>query len=345
MEIEDRRGAGAMVLAAGLGSRLRPLTTDLPKPCVPFLNEPLLFRSLRVIGKLGYDQVVVNTAYQSDAMKRVCESAPPELPSIVLSQEETRLGTGGGVALAARYFAENQPILLLNGDVVSGMDLGLLLQTHRESKAWATLAVFRNRNFPDELHKVVSDDVGRVLSIADVDTNRKHKGDPAFKAIYTGTMVMSPDFIASLPKEGEACLKEDGFWPGLLKGKDIRAVEMPAYWSDIGTPKRYLETHKEWMLEPGFSPGDDYFPIEKHVHVHESAQVGVGVSFKGPTLVGPNVVIGDHARLEGMVCLGENCVVPARTTLDHVVCWSGIELPEGHHEFSVFWDGGSLSVK
>lgn len=334
-----RGDARGMVLGAGLGSRLRPLTSHLPKPCVPFLNEPLLFRSLRILGDLGMEEVVVNTAYQSSVMERMCAAAPSGLPSVTLSVEEVRLGTGGGVANASPLFLHGSPIVLMNGDVVTDLDVGALLEAHLESGAWATLAVFEDERFPASLHKVQFDATGRVVELDRV-RDSSLEGPGVSRGIYTGTLVMSPEFVASLPTHGgESCLKVDGFWPTLRRGGFLNVFQTKGYWSDIGTPARYLETHVE-SLEAGMKPGGEGYVERAHgMWVHESARIDSHALLDGPMVIGPDVVIDAHAVLRPGVCLGAGVHVREHTILEHVVAWDGTVIGESLQDAIVWNDG------
>ncbi len=236
----------AMILGAGLGSRLRPLTLGRPKPCVPFMGEPLLYRGLRQMGRAGIEEVVVNTCYLPDVLEALVRTSPPGLPRVLLSREEEMLGTGGGIRKAFEDFGSGEEILVVNGDVVMNLDVAQLLNRHKSVGAEITLVTVERPELGEALHKVHYGNSGSVQAVDGV-SHSQVAGGPFRKGIYTGAAVLGRGVIERIPTPGYACLKEEGFWPALRSGLPVQAMEVDSYWSDIGTPERYLATHWEWF--------------------------------------------------------------------------------------------------
>ena len=334
----------AMILAAGLGTRLRPLTQALPKPCVPFLNAPLLYRSLDQLQRAGHGKVVVNGAYRREVLAATLAALSSHDAELFLSEEEECLGTAGGVVNASRFFETSSSILLLNGDVLTELDLEAFMHAHDGEGAYASLALFESPELPAALHKVGYDAEGNVTSVDGVLATGP-VGPEVGRGIYTGVLGMSPEFLKDLPEESPACLKEDGFWPALREGKLLKARFGVRHWADIGTPEAYLEAHFHSLLRSGEEMcSHGYVSRGSGVWIHEHAQVHRDVQMEGPVLVGAHTVIHEGVVLSDGVCLGSEVQVPAGTRLAHSVVWDRQSVPATGLVDSIQFHGGTVQV-
>ena len=310
-----------MILAAGLGSRLRPLTAHIPKPCVPFLGEPLIERSLRRVQEYGAIEAVVNGSYQVEELENTLRDTRVEGLHVHLSKEEVRLGTGGGIARARQYIEEESEVLIINGDVVSSMDLAALLRAHRSNGAWMTLAVTLRPDLSDTIHKIVFDDSGAVLEVDGVHAATSNSVEMR-RGIYTGTVVLSSEALQQLPEGREACLKEEGFWPALRQGRNLRVWRTQSFWEDIGTPQSYLAAQFQALNTPELIP-PGYTRMGPHQYVHPLAQIGENVSLDGPCLIGPGAKVDSGAHLNGPIVMGRNSRIATCVQVSRIVLWEG----------------------
>lgn len=282
-----------MVLAAGLGTRLRPLTDELPKPLVPVGDRPVLAHIAELLHRVGVERLVVNTHHRADAFTPQLLGLLP-VPCRVL-HEPTILGTAGGVANAREALGEGD-VLVCNGDILADVDLPRLLAEHRRSGAVATLAVCAPTGAA-ERGTVGLDRVGRVVRL-----RQERYGEERSSADFVGIQVVAPELRRRLPPSG--CLVGDGYQPALRAGLEVRAVDAAAAWQDIGNLQGYLRANLTWLARHG---GPRF--------VAASAQVAPAVDVR-------RSLVGSEARVEGTGVLRECVVWPgavARAPLERAV--------------------------
>jgi mannose-1-phosphate guanylyltransferase len=220
----------AMILAAGLGTRLRPLTDELPKPLVPVGDAPALAQIQRRLAAHGVDRVLVNTHHLASAF--AARSWP--LPTEIL-HEPRILGTAGGVANARPRLDPEQPLLVWNGDILAEVDVSSLLDALPGAVASWCVAPR-----PPGQGTVGLDGRGRVVRLRQVDLGGEVRGGD-----FLGVQALSPGLLRSLPPEG--CLVGDALAPMLERGAVIQAVEHRGPWEDIGSLPSYLEANLRWL--------------------------------------------------------------------------------------------------
>jgi len=295
-----------MVFCAGLGTRLRPLTSLLPKPACPILDRPLCWYDLALLAGAGVRDVVINTHLLPEQMAQAARSGAAKVGlSIEISHEPELLETGGGLKKAEPLLG-HETFFLLNGDIVFDVDLPTALAAHQRAGAVATMVV--RRMPPGAPYRPVHvDAAGRVVRIA---------GDapPPLGTtpwLFTGVHVLEPEIFGRLPT-GPSGLHEAGYGPWLRAGAKILAHPDEGAWSDIGTPARYLEANL------GLLGGA--FPAKRF------AALGAFVASSSGTYVGEN------ARVEGTArdsVIGAGAVVPAGASVHRSVLWPGTRLREG----------------
>lgn len=228
------------ILAAGLGTRLRPLTDVLPKPLVPIAGQPLVERAVRQLVAAGVSEIAINLFHLGDQIAAHLGDGRALGARITWFREGPEvLGTGGGLKNAEAFLRQGgEAFALVNGDVWHNFDLAALIAGHRP-EALATLAVCRVAHRP-ELHTVyVRQDQPGGGSVAHI------RGKPAevpsdFSVIYTGLGVYATRVLARMPPTGPACLVQDGLLPALAAGEQVRWVEPRGAWFDCGTRAEVL---------------------------------------------------------------------------------------------------------
>jgi len=233
-----------MVLAAGLGTRLRPLTETLPKPLLPVAGRPLLEWNLLLLKRHGITEVIINLHHLGEQIVRALGDGARLGLRLAYSHEPTLQGTGGGIKQAAPFLKDG-PFLVLNGDTLSECDLTALIATHRASGAVATLAV---RDDPEAATwgPVTLDAQGRILQI---------NGSPPLPeprsalpiCMFAGIHVMEQSVLDAMPSGPGSII--DVYGHLLRQGRTLHAYRMSGYWSDIGDPKRYAQA--QWDVAEG----------------------------------------------------------------------------------------------
>lgn len=300
----------AAILAAGLGTRLRPLTYTVPKALIPVLNRPLLGVLLAQLRQAGALKVAVNTHHLADRVEGFLENHPPPGLEVVVRPEPEILGTGGGLRSLGRAL-EDAPFLAVNADILTDLDLAAIFRNHQR-EALATLVL---HDCPPHNH-VWLDQEGRVAGIGEPPPGVS--GPPL---AYTGIQVVSPRMLAWLPPEGPADLVAT--WRHIIaQGGHLAAwVVSGHFWQDVGSPEAYLAAHRK-LLSAGCPGLTGVFPRLADPLVGEETRLETGVTCAGGVCLGrkvrvgqgtwlKNTVVWDEARIGPGLTL-ENCVVGRR---------------------------------
>lgn len=318
----------AMVLAAGEGTRLRPLTLVLPKPLVPVANEPLLARTLRLLAAQNVRDVAVNLFHRPQAiLDTIGDGRALGLSHLRYSFEETLLGTAGGVRRVGPAFLD-ETFLVLYGDNLYRFDIAPLVAFHREKKAVATIATFEAAN-PSACGLVIADENGRVTRFqekpppADVFTNTANAG------VY----VLEPAIFDFLPP-GDAPLDwgKDVF-PALLDRGIVFSCPLNGYLQDTGTPETYRQANQDALSG---RTGDAPLAPDGRLLMGENTQIAPDVVFDGWNVVGRDGVIEKRAHLADTI-LWANCRIGAGAHIQGAVLGAGVMVGAG-----AIIEGGAL---
>lgn len=325
----------AMILCAGLGTRLRPLTERWPKPALPFLGQPLFRYHLAVLRAAGVTAVGINTHHLPDTMAAVaraeCERAG--LPLHVV-HEPVIQGTGGGIR-GLRDFLAGDDFIVFNGDILFPVDLRPVVAAHRASGAAATMVLLPMPE--NEKYAAVEMDArGQVRRIA----GHGPGGEGLTPWHFTGVHVMTPRVFDFMAPSGPEDINRDVYVRMMQAGLTVRGEEVRAYWSDLGTPSRYLST-VEAVLRAG--PGllerlgaDSPFAAARAVAggasagawAHPEARLG-GAKVDGPAYFARGCELGDGARVGEAVSVGEKARVGAGAKLHHAAVFEDTEVAPG----------------
>lgn len=229
----------AMILSAGLGTRLRPLTNHLPKPLLPLEGRPLIEYTLRLLRKYALTEVVINLHYHGDKIRQALGDGARWGMKIRYSDEPQILGTGGGIKKMARLLPE-EPFVVINSDILVEARLDRLMEVHRRQKAAATLAL---REDPEvEAWGAVGIDfhhrIRQFLGKPD------WKGEALAKRMFAGIHVMDPRVLSYIPDQGFSTII-DAYVEMLQKGEPLFGHACTEYWLDIGTPERYRKAQND----------------------------------------------------------------------------------------------------
>lgn len=229
----------AMILAAGLGTRLRPLTNTIPKPLLPVGGTPLIIWNLLLLKRHGFHDVVINLHHLGPMIEQALGNGSKFGLRIIYSQEPMILGTGGGIKQAEPYFS-GEPVLVLNGDTLFELDLEALCSFHRARKAVATLVLREDHDAARwGLVEVGADDqivriTGRGLSTS----------VPAAPRMFAGVHILNPRLLRNVQK-GVASSIIDPYVEAIERGESVLGYDLKGYWSDIGTAERYAQAEQD----------------------------------------------------------------------------------------------------
>jgi mannose-1-phosphate guanylyltransferase len=279
----------ALVLAGGEGTRLRPLTLTTPKPVMPLAGRPFLSFMLDWVHSHGADEVILSCGFMSDAVKSVLGDIYEGMRLRHVIEEEP-LGTAGPVRLAYDQGLLEERVLVLNGDVLTDIDLTAELEQHERTGARATLALYPVED-TSSYGVVPTDDSGQVIEFIE-----KGSGDPPTDRINAGAYVLERDVIESIPA-GTAVSFEREVFPALV-GRGLYGYDAAGYWIDIGTPERYLEA--TWDLLAGrvhstLPPRDETGSL-----IYENCLLA-GAHVGPQSVLGRHCSVGTDARVERSV--------------------------------------------
>jgi mannose-1-phosphate guanylyltransferase len=292
---EARPPLKAMVLAAGLGTRLRPLTLRTAKPALPVLNRPLLHWTLERLAAAGITEVLINLHHRPASVRRAVGDGRAFGLRVAFSHERRILGTGGGPRRARGFFGD-APLLLVNGDVLFDFDLRDLLERFRASGARAALGLRPNPD-PRRYGPVVTGPRGRILSLAGLPWPAR--GRPW---LFTGIHVLDPRLLERLPA-GPSDSVRDLYAPLLAQGERLLGVPLRGAWYDLGSPRLYLESQLS-LLAAGFG----------------GARAG--------RLIHPQARVDPGARVQRSV-LGAGAVLRAGAVVEDSVLWDRVQVGPG----------------
>ena len=309
----------AMVLAAGLGTRLLPLTSLRPKCLMPVMNRPLLGLWLERLAALGVRRAVVNTHHLAPLVRAWLAGWPDDGLTVLESHEPLILGTGGGL-VAARPLLGQGDFLLVNSDVLAAADLAGLSEARRASGALAVLGLIDDARF----NSVGLDEDGRVLGFkGDGGGGAAGPGGGLERAArwltYSGLAALSTELLDYLPPAGFSTLVQ-GLNAAIAAGRPVLGADLAGFWDDLGTPERLLDLH--------------------HRLIHQPPTGLEGLAPAGPLVLGPGAELGDGAVVEGFCVLGQGArLMPGSRVRDSLLLPGAVLAAGAVVEEAVLGDG------
>ncbi len=226
----------AMLLAAGLGTRLKPLTDHIPKPLIPVNGIPLIFYNLALLKKEGITDVVINLYHLGDQIKNLLGDGKKYGFNFTYSIEKKIMGTGGGIKKASS-FLKSGPFFVLNADIIVDIPLRRLMAFHKKQKALASLVVIESK-LSKKYGALYVDGKHRIQSILSSPPQT-----PKTKAtFFSGVHVLSQDFFKLHQRRDKTCIVRDFYIPQLKKGAEICGFLYKGPWNDLGTMDRLSQT-------------------------------------------------------------------------------------------------------
>jgi mannose-1-phosphate guanylyltransferase len=319
----------AVVLVGGFGTRLRPLTSTIPKQMLPIVDRPMIECVLVGLAAHGVDDAILSLGYRPDAF---IAAYPDDLCAGVrlhYAVESEPLDTAGAVRFAAQEGGVDSTFLVVNGDVLSDLDITALWDLHHERRAEGTIAL-TPVDEPSRYGVVATDERGRVEAFVE-----KPPADEApSKWINAGTYVLEPSVLDRIPSGRKVSIERETF-PAMVDDGSLFAMQSEAYWVDAGTPATYLQAQLDLVdgvrgtaLRAISSKADvsaDAFV--EHSIVMDGVRVGAGARVSDSTIlpdavvetgatvdrsiIGPRAVVGAGAHVDGLTVVGADTPVDA----------------------------------
>lgn len=339
-----------MVLCAGLGTRLRPLTDVWPKPAVPLLGAPLVAYSFSLLKAAGLSRVGINTHHLPHIMESAARSQAARLGlSLAVAPEDIIQGTGGGIRGIAQALGERGPFVVLNGDAFFSVELAPLIDEHLSSGADATMVLLP---MPQ----------GETFGAVEVDANATVRrisghgpGGPRLTPWhFSGVHIVSASVIDAMPKTGPFDINRDTYVRLMEEGGQVRGrvlQDARGYWSDVGTPERYVRTHRDLLhSQVATDRFGDTSPFAStprqsfNAWAHASARLS-NVRVSGPAWFGEGAVIEENVTVGGATSVGVGARVGAGASLNRVAVLDGAVVEPGERWEDAIVAPGGVSLR
>ena len=304
----------AVVLVGGEGTRLRPLTTLTPKPMIPVMNMPFLERTLRRLKAAGIDDVILPAGYLPEAITSYFGDGSSLGLKLRYVIEETPLGTAGAIKNLEPYITG--PFFVLNGDILTSLDLEAMRAHHHRTGGIGTLHLVRVED-PSAFGCVVHDAGGKVSAFVE----KPPRDSAPTNEINAGTYLLEPGILNAIPAGRPVSIERETFPALIAQGRGLYAYTTDDYWIDLGKPEAYLASHRHIfdgtmpLAQPDIAgPGSKDVPVSTIV---------------SPVFIGRDVRVAPSAKIGPYTVLGDGCEVGAGATVSDSLLWDGVVVEPG----------------
>jgi mannose-1-phosphate guanylyltransferase len=322
--LEEKNLLKAMILAAGVGSRLDPLTRTVPKPMVPVVNVPVMEHIVRLLAKHGFNDIIANTHYLADHIEDYFASHEIEGVTMTFNREAELLGTAGGLKRVQdqRNFFDSEPFLVVGGDDLTDIDLSKMLEFHRSNGALATIALTSVED-PSQFGVVVlnGDKIERFVE-------KPKPGTAPSNMVNMGVYLFDPKILDYIPS-GEFWDFGKNVFPEILeKGETFCGYESKDYWRDVGNLREYRDVQSDFFDDlVVLHTGETH--VANGVHLGRDVQIDPTAQIEAPCLIGAGSVVGANAKISSHSVIGQNVKIGANATIEKSILWDGAEVGEG----------------
>jgi NDP-sugar pyrophosphorylase family protein len=303
-----------MILAAGVGSRLDPLTRNLPKPLVPIINKPVMEHIIELLAQNGFSRIMVNLHYHGEQIQEYFGDGSKWSVNLHYSLEDRLWGDAGSVKRCEDFFDET--FLVIGGDDLTDMDLGQLVKQHREHRAICTIGLSLVGD-PAEYGIVLINEHGKITRFLE-----KPKEVIFSNTANTGIYILEPEIFQLIPR-GVMYGFGANVFPLLLEQKRRFYGNLTSsYWKDVGSLRQYQEAHRDALsgkvsMKFPIPEVRKYVWMGENVDIHPTAEIGY------PVVIGNNCCIEENAKVLENTVLSDDCVVEAEAVVRDSILWSG----------------------
>lgn len=314
----------AVLMAGGSGTRLRPLTCDLPKPMVPILNRPIAEHIINLLKRHHITEVVATLHYLPDVMRDYFQDGSDFGVQMTYAVEEDQpLGTAGCVKNIAELLDET--FLVISGDSITDFDLTAAIEFHKSNKSKATLILTRVPN-PVEFGVVITDEQMRIRRFLEKPSASEIFSD----TVNTGTYILEPSVLDYLPANEECDFSKDLFPLLLEKDEPMYGYIADGYWCDVGHLDAYREAqydglHQQVLLDYAYQEQKPNLWVGQNTFIDPTAKVDT------PALIGSNCRIGPRVHIEAGTVIGDNVTIGSDADLKRPILWNGAIIGEEVH--------------
>ncbi|MFA5517036.1 MAG: mannose-1-phosphate guanyltransferase [Desulfuromonadales bacterium] len=315
----------AVIMAGGFGTRIHPLTINLPKPMIPLVNRPIMLHIIDLLKQHGINELVLLLYHQPEAIKNFFGDGSEFGVRISYVTPLADFGTAGAVKAAEKFLKER--FLIISGDLLTDFDLGKVLQEHQSKKALATITLTSVKD-PLQFGVVITDKKGRIVKFLE----KPGWGEVFSDTINTGIYVLEPEVLDLIPEGENRDWSKDIFPLMLERQMALFGCNLKGYWADIGNTDAYLEACRDIAAHR----------VEVVKKERPAGKTGQDLYLGAETLIAPDaitgmegmVVLGDNTHVQGKVRLkncivGRNCVIEDGAELENAILWDNVYLKKG----------------
>lgn len=300
-------------MAGGEGTRLRPLTSNQPKPMVPVFNRPIMEYIIELLKKHNIKNIVVTLQFMPQLIKNYFSDGSDLGVNLIYAVEQQPLGTAGSVKNAEEHL--NETFVVISGDALTDINLTELIAFHKQKRSLATIALKRVEN-PLEFGIVIVDEVGQVQRFLEKPT----WGEVFSDTINTGIYVLEPEIFQYIPDNEMVDFAKDVF-PKLLKAKKpLYGYVFDGYWCDVGNYEQYMQAHQD-LLSGAANINLSGFKLKKDIWIGEGAYIHPEADIVGPAYIGQNARIERGVEIDEFSVIGNNVVVEANSHIHRAIVW------------------------
>jgi NDP-sugar pyrophosphorylase family protein len=287
----------AMILAAGLGTRLRPLTIERAKPAIPLIGKPLVVTLIEKLMENGVSDFRINLHHLPHTIEQLFNSTPWSHLPVSFSFEPQILGTAGGLKTNEAFF-QSGTFFMANGDIIQDFPLAEALSFHREHGALATLLLYQQD--PPYLYSPIRiDEEGRLKNFKGISQEGYLRPETY---LFTGIHILEPEIFRFIPPEIFCEINGQVYPEALRRGMPIYGFPVRGYWNDLGDPGRYLRVQMDWFQRLGIVP---------------------------PIHISPETERSEKAFLGPFVSAGAGCVMEPGARVENTILWENVHLKRG----------------
>lgn len=300
-------------MAGGQGSRLRPLTCELPKPMVPIVNYPVMEYIIQLLKRHGVIDIAVTTYYLPEMIEGYFGNGSKWGVNLQYYIEEEPLGTAGSVHNADQFL--NETFIVISGDAITDFDLDQAISFHKDKEAEATLVMARE-DIPLDYGVIMTDDTGRIVRFLE----KPNWGQVFSDTINTGIYIIEPTIFDLYVKENKFDFSKDLFPMMLSDGRKLYGIALNGYWNDIGSLEEFYNTQFDLLSGKIDLPVQACAELDENIWAENGVEIDESAEINGPVYIGEGSIIERGVRLENCV-IGRNCRIKTKASLKKAVLW------------------------
>ncbi|HHV63110.1 MAG TPA: NTP transferase domain-containing protein [Firmicutes bacterium] len=312
-----------VIMAGGKGTRLRPLTCNMPKPMVPIVNRPIMEHIIRLLVSNGFNDIIVTLCYLPEIIQAYFEDGAGLGANISYVIEEVPLGTAGSVKNVDRQSRLDGTFLVMSGDALTDIDIREAIEFHREKGAIATIVLTRVPT-PLEYGVVITDHDGRI---------RRFLEKPSWSEVFsdtvnTGIYILEPDVLGHFDAGQEFDFSKNLFPVLLKRGDPLFGYVASGYWCDVGTLDQYLQTHYDILAGKARVdiPGEE---VREGVFAGDGVDIHPNARIEPPLVIGSGTRVKKNATIEGFTVIGNQNVINEEASIKKSIIWDNTYLGKG----------------